>query len=603
MRGRDGLLEIASTLIVQGGRGAVGKPPTLVLAGVGGSGRTAVLAEVARKLGDQPHVLVDRAELVRVGQRPTVVDLLATVVLKLVRQDSRRWRFPRFTLGKVISELPLPGDGAEDQVKRGLAGDAAGFAKQIRDSMGRLPDDVTAAVDALVQGLSGRGTRKAASEWYGHRDSGHAGDWAGELVALNQLRRYGGKMGVAEFHRVLVAAFLADTRDAASAKTVDPVVLLDNADNDVAVEFLLALRDARFAAGPRRAADRCVVVAAGGPALPARLDAVETPEAEAAELVRTGGAGPWLAVPLRDLTELEVLALAGDLGVPVVHRHRVVRLVYDVTRGHPGGTHLLTLAANHLDPATACPESMLTAVLPPSVKSVADRVVDQFLDGVPRSIGADLVTLSAARDLTEAGTILGTPAIKTPFVEQEPLGSVAFWAKRDTGKVMHPLLRMLLLRQLAARTAEPTWETVFGLLADDETDNANLYPLFALGDVGLVASQLQALLTRRRGRDWLRLVAALAQCPAPPSVRVEKSYPDEVTAVIATVLTAWRASADPCLVAGRADAHGEVTTGIPALAAAAGTDHGEFVSVAAHHRDQAELWREVTCADPAEEDR
>ncbi|RLK59057.1 ATP-binding protein [Actinokineospora cianjurensis] len=618
MRGRDVLLEIASTLIVRGGRAAAGAPPTLLVTGVGGSGRSALLAEIARRLGDQPHVLVDRADVVRVGQRPTVVDLLTSVVLRLVGQDSRRWQFPRFTVGKVVAEMTLPSERPEDQVRRGLEGDADVLARQVRASMGTLPD-VGAAVDALVRGLGGRGTRKAAREWYGHRDSGHPGDWAGELVVLNQTSKFGGRAGRAAYHRVLVAAFLADTRDAASAKTVDPVILLDNAEREVAVEFLKAVRDARFTPGGRREPDRCVVIAAGAPTLPDKLSATaELSEQDAVDLVRGGtypGVGPWLPVALRDLTELEAHALAGDLNVPVLQRHRVVRLVHDVTRGHPGGTRQLILAANHIDPATACPEAMLTARLSTSdPRSVADQVLDQFLDGVPGPLREDLVTCAPARNFAEANKILGTDHVKTRFEDREPLVSNAFWAPRDapepvdgdppdpdTLRAMHPLLRLLLLRRLAARTGETTWDTVFQLLAQDATGDDDLYPLFAQGDIGVVAAQLKELLTTLRGREWLALVRALAECPPPPAVRAVDAYPDATTAAVAAVLTAWRASVDPCLVERRADAHGEVATGIPALAVAAGTDHGEFVSVAAHHRDQAELWRDVTCADPVEE--
>ncbi|MFE9748401.1 hypothetical protein ACFYOT_26140 [Saccharothrix saharensis] len=646
LHGRDAILEIATNLIVRGSpvsgdarRAERRIPPALVLVGPGGSGKSAVLAELDGRLGDQPHVLVDAARTGRDGTSP-VLDLLTAVMFELARHDARRFRFSRFLVGRLITEVDLD-DGNVDRAHRQaeaelrrvdpatISGRVAAMITLLPDQTG-MPDAADAVqqfLPPLIEGLTRtRWGRRAAllsgHEWYGHRDRDRRRDAVAELVALNRLRRLGGDEGQAEVDRTLMEAFLADVRHAVRRGTVDPVLLLDNADHESGVEFLRALADIRYAPATDYPHDHLTVIAGGNGTLVESLeiakDEVPVDDPTVVERVRTGRLdvkGPWLALPLRDLTEPEMLPLAEEIGIEAQHRHRVVRVLRDLTRGHPGGTAQLMRAAALVGADTACPEDMLAQEVPapPSrdrnaarAKPAAEVVLDMFLADLPATLRYDLTTCAAARDHDEAAVIAGSPMTGTAFHDQQPLLSAAHWSPREPGgePVMHPLLRLLLLRELAKRpaSAKTSWRSVFGLLAENaEHEDDRLHHLFARGDTDVVVQRLVDLLRERGGRQWLALVRSLATCPAHPDLagaRVERTGDGPVDAVTA-VLTAWRAGADPLEVGRRADLHGVVYTEMPVLAREARGDHGEFVSVAAEHLELAKRWRDVRCGEPA----
>ena len=649
LHGRDAILEIATNLIVRGSpvsgdarRAERRIPPTLLLIGPGGSGKTAVLAELDERLGDQPHVLVDAARTSPGGASP-VLDLLTAVMFGLARHDPRRFRFSRFLVGRLITEMALD-DGNVTQARRQaeealrrfdpatISGRIAAMVAMLPEQTG-IPDSADAVqqfLPPLIEGLTRtKWGRRAAllsgHEWYGHRDRDRSRDAIAELVALNRLRRQGGEEGQAEVDRTLIEALLADLRRAVRRKTVDPVVLLDNADHELGVELLRALEAIRTGPGLDYEHDHLTVIAAGNGTLVESLeitdDEVPVADPTVVERVRTGRLdvkGPWLPLPLLDFIEPEMLPLAEEVGIEAQHRHRVVRMLRELTDGHPGGTVLLMRAAVLAGASTACPGDMLARHLPvpPSydknaakTKPAADLVLDMFLADLPAALHYDLITCAAARDHDEAEVIAGSPLIGTAFHEQQPLLSTAFWSAREPGgkRVMHPLLRLLLLRPLATRPASDrtSWRSVFGLLAEKaENENDRLHHLFARGDTGVVVERLVASLRELGGRHWLALVRSLATCPAHPGVaaaEVERTG-DELVDVVTAVLTAWRGSADPLEVGRRADLHGVVHTGMSPLARVARGDQGEFLSVAAHHHDMAKRWRNVRCGDPADDE-
>ncbi|MFJ6676500.1 hypothetical protein ACIQMJ_35810 [Actinosynnema sp. NPDC091369] len=650
LHGRDAILEIATNLIERGSpvsgdarRAERRIPPTLVLVGPGGTGKTALLAELDERLGTQPHVLLDAARTGRDGT-PPVLDLLTAVMFELARHDARRFRFSRFLVGRLITEMDgLDADNtarAHRQTEDALARfDPAALGARLAGMVALLPDQTGApdAADAvqqflppLIEGLTRtRWGRRAAllsgHEWYGHRDRDRRRDAVAELVALNRLRRFGGSEGQGEVDRTLMEAFLADVRLAVRRGTVDPVLLLDNADHESGVEFLRALAAIRYAPATDHPHDHLTVIAGGNGTLVESLevanDEVPVDDPTVVERVRTGRLvvqGPWLTLPLRDLTEPEMLPPAEEVGIEPQHRHRVVRMLRELTAGHPGGTVVLLRAALLAGADTACPGDMLARHLPapPSrdrdaakTKPAADLVLDMFLGDLPAALHYDLVTCAAARDHDEAAVIAGSPMIGTAFHEQQSLLSTAFWTVREPGgkRVMHPLLRLLLLRRLATRppSATTSWRSVFGLLAERaEDDDDRLHHLFARGDTVAVAERLVALLPERRGRQWLALVRSLATCPAHPDVAAAEVEPtgDELVDAVTAVLTAWRGSADPLEVGRRADLHGVVHTEMSPLSRAARSDHDEFLAVAKHHHDMAMRWRNVRCGEPADDE-
>jgi hypothetical protein len=649
LHGRDAILEIATNLIVRGSpvSGAEQRadrriPPVLLLVGPGGSGKTAVLTELDERLGDQPHVRLDAARIDLAGPSP-VIGLLTAVLFELARHDARRWRFTRFLVGRLITEMDLDAGNAalaHRQVEDALArfdpvtiGDRIAAMVALLAQQTGIPgasDAVQQSLPLLVEGLTRsrwgrRLTLLAGHEWYGHRDRKRKRDPVGELVALNRQRHHGGEEGRAEVDRTLMEAFLADVRHAVRRGTVDPVLLLDNADHESGMEFLRALEAIRFAPATDYEHDHLTVIAGGSGALVESLvitnDEVPTDDPTVVERVRTGRLdvkGPWLPLPLLDLTEPEMLPLAEEVGIEAQHRHRVVRMLRELTDGHPGGTVLLMRAALLAGANTACPGDMLARHLPvpPSydknaakTKPAADLVLDMFLADLPAALHYDLITCAAARDHDEAAVIAGSPMIGTAFHEQQPLLSTTFWSAREPGgkRVMHPLLRLLLLRRLATRPASDrtSWRSVFGLLADKATNEEDrLHHLFARGDTGVVVERLVASLRELGGRQWLTLVRSLATCPAYPDVvaaEFERTG-DELVDAVTAVLMAWRGSADPLEAGRRADLHGVVHTEMPPLARVAHGDHGEFLSVAAHHHDMAKRWRNVRCGDPADDE-
>ncbi|ONI84592.1 hypothetical protein ALI22I_29010 [Saccharothrix sp. ALI-22-I] len=651
VHGRDAILEIATNLIVRGSPMSAAAerderriPPVLILTGPGGSGKTAVLAELDRRLGDQPHV---RLDAVRPGQAdpPSLVDLLTTVIFEFIRHGAYRKKFSRFLVGRLITEMTLDDDltVAYEQAKDKLGRfDPTTLGGQIAAMFALLPDETggPAAADAvgqfvpsIVEGLTRtswgrRVTLLTGHKWYGHRDRNLKKDAIAELVDLNRQRHHGGDEGKAAVNRTLMAAFLADVRHAARrGSTVDPVVLLDNADNDSGLEFLRALEKTRFEPGVDYEHDHLTVITTSNGSLVEWLkitdDEVPRGDPTVVERVRTGRLdvrGPWLPLPLRDLTGEEMLPLAEDVGIPARHRYRIVRMLRDLTAGHPGGTALLMRAAVLAGPDIAYPEDMLALPMPgsprpgndrhpPDTRSAADLILDMFLADLPGTLHFDLTTCAAARDRDEAGVIAGSPMIGTAFGDQQPLLSAAYWAPREPGgkPVMHPLLRLLLLRKLAQRPAAPrtAWRGVFGLLAEKaENEDDRMHHQFARGDVTAVVERLVTLLGERSGRQWLALVRSLASCPAHPDAahaEFERTG-DELTDAVTAVLTAWRGSADPTLIGRRAHLHGVVYTEMPIVARKARGDRGDFVSVAAHHQAMAKRWLDVQRRDPADPD-
>lgn len=654
IRGRDPVLEMLRDLIVHrsavlrsaGRNTGTWRPRVPILVGPGGSGRTALLTEIADRLYDQPYVMLDAAQMVDPGVRASIPDLLTTVVFELVRHGGRRWSFSRYIVGRLVTEMDLDGTDvarARSQVcaelarvknPEALGRRLAGLVKLL-PSIGSpaIPDGaVEQTIPLIISGLTqwrmGRVVAlRAGQDWYGHRDKGWNRDPVAELVALNRMAKRGNEDAQVEVVQVLMAAFLADVRSEAAwrGRALDPVLLLDNADSGPAVDFLCALDAVRTAPGADLSSAHFTVIATSNGALLAHLGVTDDEQPlddvgiEELRAGRVDAPGPWLPVALRDLTGPEIGLMASDIQLPAASRHCVVRAVLGLTHGHPGGSQLLLQAAAAADPDSMNLQALLRACVPDRSGSipVGERILNSILRPLPEPLRGDLITCAAARTQDEAELLARSGLLTTAVPDRVAVLSRAYWSPRDPdGKlVMHPLLRRLLLQKLAARDREGPrgWATVFGWLAANvsraDDDSGWLHHALALGDVECVAEKLADLLVTHGGESWLRLVRSLVTTAVPTFLtdspvhtvrqvvadalaqRAEAVDHHDRVATVAKLLTAWQAVGDPLVTVERADLHAMVATGLDAVAELACNGFAVLVGEAERHRQLARLWQ------------
>jgi hypothetical protein len=181
--------------------------------------------------------------------------------------------------------------------------------------------------------------------------------------------------------------------------------------------------------------------------------------------------------------------------------------------------------------------------LPP----IADSLLDRLLRGIPPAHTEVLVTCSAARDKEAALRLADDSGLhkRAPGAKAEMFGA-RFWLESPVGpgEVLHPVLRRLLLRRLAARPADAkaNWTTVHSWLQKDAEASGDqvgqLYHALALSDVKGVACQLTETEEVVTGTEaWLGLLETVA---AAPNALDDKSKTiDQVE-----VLTEWTEESD-----------------------------------------------------------
>jgi len=492
---------------------------------------------------------------------------------------------------------------------------------------GALEQTIPLIIRGLMQWPMGRAVAlRAGQAWYGHRDKGWNRDPVAELVALNRMAKQKNEDAQAEVVQVLMAAFLADVRsEAARARAMDPVLLLDNVDSGPAVDFLRALNAARTAPGADLSPDHLTVIATSNGSLLTHLGVTDDERLlddvgiEELRAGRVDAPGPWLPMVLRDLTDAEIGSMASDTQLEAESRHCMVRAVLGLTHGHPGGSQLLLQDAAAAGPDRMNLQALLRARSPdrPDGTTGGERILNSMLRPLPEPLRGDLITCAAARTQEEAELLARSGLLTAAVPDRVAVLSRAYWGSYDLDgrPVMHPLLRRLLLRELAARDRESPhgWVTVFGWLVANvsraDHDSDWLHHALALGDVVSVAEMLTDLLAIHGGEVWLRLVRSLVTTAVPTFLTdspvhtvgqvVADALPHAAQAVdrgdriatVARLLTAWQAVGDPLVTVERADLHAMVATGLDAVAVLACNGFAVLVGEADRHRKLARLWQ------------
>ncbi|MBA0051874.1 ATP-binding protein [Streptomyces sp. AJS327] len=567
--------------------------PATLLLGPRGSGKTTLLRHLAEWADRVPVSRLDLAALGQQGGKP--LDALAQIVFDLntPKKAVPQLTFPSFGLlvtAAVTRVSARDRDTAVTEMRAALAGPDSGrsttlnrLAESVATAAG-APELVTAALPLLPEwqlGWARFRTRRRLARI--RRGAPHLAPDA-FLLRLNQL--YGEAEGAerARAEAVLVDAFLDDLRRAYTSRsgnrrrTTRCLLLLDNADSPLGnalLEILLAGREkadepdpllilATAGSYPRllrgsgfRAAVRSGRQLGGWSA---QQDAF-TPE----ELGRGLHAGE-----LCDLNGSEVERQVGELvravglGVPKPHRVENVvrwlgRTVHEVTRGHPAATAaVLDALADHEDSTPW--EDRLRRVFSPSyglVDQLLERLLPHDLSGRLRE---RLPLAAAPADLAQARTASGLwggapEAVLREFDEfrADPLRTLrtAVTPRDGAGRTdpPHPVLRLLLLRRLAALPAPPGGGTgppddESGPPGDDDghptegpwgtgawgaahaalrraaeragAEGTVAYHRLAVGDLPAAARHLNALYGRTTAEEWCAELCRLRRAPVRP---------------------------------------------------------------------------------------
>lgn len=568
--GRDRELRLVREFLVRPERDGIpaSRPvPVLVFCGTGGTGRTALLDELAARMdGNVPCARLDCARL----DGSSVPRALADLAAQLSRpcEGYGTLEFPRFIAGHLALGPPLDftsWPAARRQVEESLAtypkisdppqflaslaaGAATAAVPGATAVGGNLSDLVLTGINALRRARWQWGDERA---WYGHQDRGLDRDPVDVLVELNRKASTGDPEVAQEVGEVLWAALLADLRDGfrrgwtADRRTLNCVVLLDDA--DAAPELLQDLEAARRRRGTAAAEDPDPLTAVatanvdplarGGP-VPIDVAGHADHLARSAKNRATGS----YPVLLGDLGADAVADMAAPLGPVLGNARRVVAMLHGFAHGHARSTRILldAIAEQGDDPADL--DTVL--VEPPPKGGGAARAEEQmlktFLRGVPATVLEDLITCSAARHFEEAQQFAEYRPLLFSGERRPSALDSAWWPRFDESgaPVMVPVLRRLLLRRLAARAEgeRADWDAVHGWLrrrCEQGHDLAGeLHFALALDQVEQVTRRLADVLDQMPAAEWLELLRSVCSAPRRD---VHRSAPAEQV----RLLTAW----------------------------------------------------------------
>jgi len=584
--------------------------PIIVFSAPPGAGKTALLRELKRLLEQNaPCAWIDCKNL-----HGKAKELPAYLAFELSRRCGRyrSLRFPRLVAGLIAIEASLKGcradrERAKSRIRHKLEEHRntaallqAAFGEALdagTDVMGGTPPTVVQAAIAFIRRFGPRlvlsgmvATRHGrriilgeGQDWYSHQDRGLGRDALDVLVDLNQWARSESRQDQDEAADLLWKAFFADFDAAFRHRraidwTFNCLVLLDNADKLVGEEVL----EKRIAAWG--GTNPLTVVAASRGVLAEQVvprGTEITPLADASyDGWRARHGRSWYAVALPDLAADDVSAMVSRLeGLPAgARRGGIAAAIYRYTGGHAAAVRAL-VAAIAKAPDIARPDADETFDLARLIDDQADSLLADLLKGVPAKVVKDLVTCSAAKNLEEA-KLLGTQSGTLNWTrgEDAEVFSAAFWVPRGADRLLHPLLRRLLLRRLAVRTAAEAmnWAAVHGRLRDIGDQVGALYHTLALGAAREVGHQLAAALPEMDTEAWLKLLEAVTDAPNCLDQEVKSTEgvaelagrpaPGDLQADAAQVTAAMWINADPLSDRHRSGLRHEIDGGLHRIA-------------------------------------
>ncbi|GAA3357274.1 ATP-binding protein [Saccharopolyspora gregorii] len=517
--------------------------PVLLFTGPRGSGKTAFLDALADRLhGQGPYARLDCEVL-----DPARLSL-AHIAVELDRHAPDPIAFPRFVAGQVVAAQQLDVDPGIARLEAERALVEHRRADRLRALLGGLLPHAEHVgrrlADGVLRGLvSLRHGHRAvlAADWFGHQDRDLGRDPLDVLVELNRRARTPQNQDDArDTGELLWAALLADLREEFDRGTrrarrgLNCALLLDDVDSPAAKPLLDALVRARrqYAAHLPGGCDPLTVVAtsrgkrsgaviATGEASPLRdIERIEAsgPEPYYTDFTEHGGK-PWYPVRLRDLTRDEIGNMVDELGRYAGNRkNRVGAAILRLTGGHPGATRRL-LEEIRVRPGDPVDLGPLLGDAPLLGPGGSFGLAEPFRAGLAEEALHDLVTCAAARHQVEAERLVAHSGLAASHGARAVFAP-ELWVPADDGHhVLPPVLRRVLLRELAARpeqepanwTAVHTWfrET----LADQGDEVGELYHSLAVGEVESVARRLNTLLAYSDLPTWLDLLAAATAAP------------------------------------------------------------------------------------------
>ncbi|MBB5960170.1 hypothetical protein FHS29_006793 [Saccharothrix tamanrassetensis] len=539
--GRTGLVSLVEQLVLVDGTPPVpvGRDrPVLVVEGYGGSGRTEFLhTQWSRWKADTPTVWVD-ARLVDDPESHSLRPLLVAVMQGLSEKvGGYEVKFPRVVLAHIAMESPVPDvdpERAKQTMRRRLIEyrdrDAliTLVGSLLGTSLGAVTPNVPGAdvvADTVAQAIVDR-LRRASKlakftwdeslAWFGHQDNRLRFDPVAALVQLSRQAAIDTADVRGDVDDLLVAALLADVRESLARVAGRPwnaLVLLDEGDVPTARSFIAALLRMRRSRANRSPdpsttpVDPLVVVTTSGGRL-------------AADLPGRDEARPsWLAIDLGELTEQDVHDMArAHIWPPELGTRRVADAVYRLTGGHAAATDLVLRALETAPGLVDRVDEVLGRPGTTASLTVEEELLGRIVKGLGPGddVGEHLVTLSAARDRTEAGKL-------RELLDHPPgldlMMSTTLWSGRSPQGLpaLPRFIRYLGLRALAARSDGQDWVTVFTALRDQalaDGDHAGrLHHELALGDTALVAAELGELLPDLADEEWLALLDGITATP------------------------------------------------------------------------------------------
>jgi hypothetical protein len=575
--GRSNLLALTEQLIEVSGGTQVAPwetRPVLVVEGLGGSGRSALLRQIREQwAGRTPTVLVFPLALPS-EHESTVRPVLAAVMLGLSAEvPGFKVAFPRVVLAQIAMAEPAVDDDpalAVDEMTRRVRGyrEPIALLQFVGDLVrtagrlgaGRLPGVEAIAPDladnlakTVVARLRGSGwltklSWRDALDWFGSNSQMGNNDPMRALALLNRKARSIKPAVREELDDQLVGALLADLRHSLARATGRPtnvVVLLDDCDAPSASAFAASLlrvrRTTATAPGGTAPPDPLTLITVSGGALGQHLAAsqstsVREHESRLSELnrVQLRQSGPLLRVSSADLLPQDVLQLTRDPELfdwPLEPGTGVISdAVHRLTDGHPEATMLvlrkLAQEPQLIDDLGAALRRDGPAGLP-----VEEYLLHRIVTALsphrrlnPALVGM-LVTLSAGRDRLEAQSL--SSLLKSGRGDRGMLlDSPTLWSHPGPGSEpsLHPFVRYLCLRALASRGKNHPagWDKVFTMLraavAPDDLAG-RLHHDLALAETGAqtqaVAGELAGLLLRMPAEDWLSLLDRVVATPNP----------------------------------------------------------------------------------------